>query len=277
MGVGALAGLVAFLFARMFAEPLIQQAIDYETARDEAKEALTAAAAGGHQHAEAGGAEIFSRAFQGGIGIGLGMVLFGLAAGCFFAVAYCMAYGRTGRVRPRQLALLVALGGFVTLFLVPFLKYPANPPAVGNPDTIVDRTGLYGLMVVASVVFAIVAVWAGQRLQARFGTWNATLLGGLVFVVLVGVLMALLPSLGELAANADSSGSLLTETPQPLRDAAGAIVFPGFDADLLYWFRLYAVAAQAILWAVIGLAFAPLAQKVLERYGQPTQQEATPV
>lgn len=272
IGVGALGGLVAFLFARIFAEPLIQAAIDYESGRDEAKAALAAAAGLPQQPA---GPELFSRAIQGNIGIGLGIVAFGVAVGCFFAVAYCMAYGRTGRVRPRQLSLLVALGGFVTLYLVPFLKYPANPPSIGNPDTIGDRSGLYGVMIVASVVFAVVAVWLGQRLQRRFGTWNATLLAGLAFVVLTGIVMALLPALGQLSPNADLSGSLLTETPQPLRDAAGTIVFPGFDADLLFRFRLYSLGAQVLLWGVIGVAFAPLAQRVFERHGEPTQQEVS--
>ena len=37
--------LLAFAFARIFAEPVIQAAIDYESARDEAKAALAAARA----------------------------------------------------------------------------------------------------------------------------------------------------------------------------------------------------------------------------------------
>jgi hypothetical protein len=269
-GVGALAGLLAFVFARIFAEPVIQAAIDYESGRDEAKAALAAAAGQPPENADP---DIFSRAVQANLGIGIGMIAFGLAIGLFFAVAYCMAYGRTGDVRPRQLSLLVALFGFLTLFLVPFVKYPANPPAIGNPDTIGDRGGLWLLMVVASVIFAIVAVWAGQKLQPRFGTWNATLLAGAGFVVVMGVLMAVLPALGQLSANVEVSGSLLTETPQPLKDAAGAILYPGFDADLLYRFRLYSVGAQIILWGVLGLGFAPLAEKVFQKYGQTSQKD----
>ncbi|ODU05656.1 MAG: cobalt transporter [Pseudonocardia sp. SCN 72-86] len=263
VAAGALAGLVAFIFARIFAEPLIQAAIDYESGRDDAKNALLVAAGSSPEPA---GPDIFSRAIQGNLGIGVGMIAFGVAVGCFFAVAFCMSYGRTGRIRPRQLSLLVALAGFVTMYLVPFIKYPANPPAVGNPDTIGDRSGLYLVMIVASVVFAVVAVGIGQRLQPRFGTWNSTLLGILSFIVLCGIVMALLPALGQLSPNADLSGSLLTETPQPLKDPSGAIVYPGFDADLLFKFRLYSLGAQAILWTVIGLVFAPLADKVFARH-----------
>jgi len=94
-GVGALAGLIAFVFARIFAEPLIQAAIDYEGGRAEAEAALAAAAG---QAPSAEGPELFSRAVQGNLGIGVGMIAFGVAIGLFFAVAFCMAYGRTGIV-----------------------------------------------------------------------------------------------------------------------------------------------------------------------------------
>jgi hypothetical protein len=265
-GVGALGGLVAFAFARVFAEPLIQQAIDYESGRGEAEAALAAAAG---LPVEPEGPEMFSRAVQGNLGIGVGVVLFGLAMGCLFGVAYCLAYGRVGRVRARGLSLLVAAGGFLLLYLVPFLKYPANPPSIGNGDTIGQRAGLYGVLVVACVVFGAAAVWAGQRWATRFGTWNATLLAGLAFAVAIGVVMIVMPPLGSLAANAGQTGPLLTETPQPLTHPSGAIVYPGFDADVLYWFRLYSVVAQALLWGVIGVVFAPLAERVVDRAGTP--------
>jgi hypothetical protein len=262
VGAGALAGLVAFVFARIFAEPVIQAAIDYEGARDDARNALAAAAG---QPVDPAEADIFSRTIQANVGIGVGMILFGCAVGALFAVAYSLAWGRTGRQGPRQLSLLVALAGFVTLYLVPFVKYPANPPSIGHPDTIADRSGLYLVMVLGSVVAALVAVWAGQRLAQRLGNWNATLVGIACFVVLVGLLMAALPSLGQLQTNVEQYGNLATETPQPIVDPHGAIVLGGFDADLLYRFRLYAVGAQVLLWAVLGLCFAPLAEKVLGR------------
>ena len=259
-GVGALAGLVAFVFARIFAEPLIQAAVDYESGRGAAEAALAAAAG---QASPAEGPELFSRAVQGNLGIGIGMIAFGVAVGLFFAVAFCMAYGRTGNVRPRQLSLLVGLFGFLSIFGIPFLKYPANPPAVGNPDTIRDRGALWILLVVVSVVVLIGAVVLGQRLQERLGTWNAMLVAAAAAVVVLGIVMALLPPLGELSTNVAESGSRLTETPQPLTDPSGKVVFPGFDPDLLYWFRVYSVGAQLLLWGVLAVGFAPLADRVL--------------
>ncbi|MFF0147454.1 putative cobalt transporter subunit CbtA [Amycolatopsis sulphurea] len=264
---GALGGLFAFVFARIFAEPPIQAAIDYEAGRDEVQSALDKAAG---MPMDSEGPELFSRAVQGNLGIGLGMVLFGVAMGALFAVVYTVLLGRVGRVRARVLALLVSGAGFVCLYLVPFLKYPANPPAVGNHATIGARTGLYLVMVAAAVLFLVAALLVGKRLAPKLGSWNAALVAGAAFVVLTGILMALLPSLGDLAGNVAEHGAQGTETPLPLKDAAGQIVYPGFPADTLFEFRLYSVLSQVVLWGTIALVFGPLAERVLHR-GRPAE------
>lgn len=258
--VGAVAGLIAFVFARIFAEPQINKAIAYESGRDAAQSLLDKAAG---IPAEAGDPDLFSRSVQANVGIGVGMIFFGMAMGALFAVAYAVCLGRVGNLRARNLALLVAGGGFLALYLVPFLKYPANPPAIGHEDTIKDRTGLYLVMVVCSLAFLVGAVVLGRRLQSRFGNWNATLLAAGAFVVAIGVVMALLPQLGHLAYNKENFGTHPTETPLPLTDDKGRIVYPGFPADVLFSFRFYSVGAQLLMWSVIGLVFGPLAERVL--------------
>ncbi|MCW2539490.1 MAG: hypothetical protein JWN95_1215 [Frankiales bacterium] len=257
---GGLAGLLAFLFARIFAETQIQQAIDYESGRDAAVAALDKAAG---LPVEPAGPELFSRTVQANLGIGVGVIAFGLAMGAIFAVAYTVCLGRVGRIRPRQLSLLVAGAGLLGFYLVPFVKYPANPPAIGNEDTIRERSALYLTMVLASILFLWLAVWIGKRLAVRYGNWAATMLAGFGFIVVIGLLMALLPSLGQLASNKQQFGNHGTETPLPLLGPDGKIVYPGFPADVLFSFRLYSVAAQLILWTTLGLVFAPLAEKVL--------------
>lgn len=248
---GAIGGALAFVFARIFAEPGIQQAIDYEEGRDRA-----AGLAAVHEHADP-----FSRAVQGNVGIGVALIFFGASMGALFAVAYALCLGRAGRVRPRTLALLVAGGGFAGSYLVPFLKYPANPPAIGHEETIQQRSTFYLLMVAASVLFLVLSVWLGKRLQPRFGAWNAALIAGGVFIAATAIVMVILPSFGELAANQEYHQA--TETPAPLTDSTGRIVFPGFPADLLFSFRLYSIGAQLILWTTIGLVFAPMAERLL--------------
>jgi hypothetical protein len=48
-----------------------------------------------------------------------------------------------------------------------------------------------------------------------------------------------------------------------MRDASGAIVYPGFSADVLYEFRLVSLGTQLVLWATVGLVFSALAGRLL--------------
>jgi hypothetical protein len=200
--VGAIGGILAFVFARIFAEPQIQAAIDYESGRDAAQALLDRAAGITPEAAES---DLFSRTVQANVGIGAGVIVFGAAMGGLYAVAYLLACGRTGNLRPRTLALL------------------AGPACV----------------------------------------------------VALGIVMFALPSFGHLSANVHEYGRHATETPPPLRNPQGGIVYPGFPADVLFSFRLYSVAAQAIMWAAIGLCFAPMAERLLARAaGEPRSVEA---
>lgn len=246
---GALAGVLAFLFARLFVEPVIAMAIAYEDGVGAAHEATEAAAGmAGHSHDHAGGG--FSRAVQENIGMGFGVLAFSVAIGALFAVVFAVAYGRVGAVSARLLSLYVAGGMLLSLYVVPSLKYPASPPALSLDETIRQRTLLYLLMVVLSAALFVAAVYLGRRLTARLGTWNATLAAAGAYVVATAVVMLVLPTIDE--------------TPGPLRDASGDIVYEGFPADVLYDFRLYALGTQVIVYATIGLTFAALVSKLLD-------------
>jgi predicted cobalt transporter CbtA len=238
---GAIGAVLAFLFARVCAEPAIGRAIAFEDGRADAENAH-----GVHEH----GAELFTRGVQANAGLGFGVLIFGVAMGALFAVAFCVAVARARGIGARQLSLLLAAGAFVAVYLVPFVKYPPNPPAVGQADTIRVRTGWYLVMVLASVVLAIAALWLARRLEARLGAWNARLVAAGIYLLAVVVVGVLLPTIDE--------------TPGPLRDASGAIAYPGFPADVLYEFRLVSLGAQLVLWAAIGLVFGSLARRTLE-------------
>lgn len=259
---GALAGLVTFIFARIFAEPVIQKAIDYESARDAAQDALDKAAG---VAIPAAGPDIFSRTVQADIGIGAGLILFGAAMGALVAVAYVVCIGRVN-MRPRPLAMLVPAFFFVGFYLVPFAKYPANPPAIGHEETIRDRGALYLIVVFCSCLGLFLAVHFGQKLHARSGwsTQTVWVVMGLGYVAVMGIIFAILPPLGHLHYNVVEYGRHATETPLPLTDPQGHIVFPGFPADVLAQFRAYSVAAQVIMWGLIALFFAPMAERVLD-------------
>jgi predicted cobalt transporter CbtA len=54
-----------------------------------------------------------------------------------------------------------------TLFFIPFLKYPANPPTVGDPNTILLRSSLYIAFIALSGLGALGFVKLYNRLQNR--------------------------------------------------------------------------------------------------------------
>jgi hypothetical protein len=238
---GAVGAVLAFLFARVCAEPVIGRAIAFEDGRSDALDAH-----GVHEH----GAELFTRGVQANAGLGFGVLIFGVAMGALFAVLFCVVSVRARSIGARPLSALLAAGSFVAVYLVPFVKYPPNPPAVGQADTIGARTGWYLAMVLASVALAIAAVWLARGLAARFGAWNGGLVAVVAYLVAIAAVAVPLPTVDE--------------TPPPLRDASGAIIYPGFPADVLYEFRLLSLGAQLVLWASIGVVFATLAGRLLE-------------
>src|SRR5262249_62403845 len=102
-------------------------------------------------------------------------------------------------------------------------------------------------------------------------------------VVLVGggAVRGLRRQWGVAPGTGGASGPGATEPRLPLAGPGGRIVSPGSPADVLFSFRLYSVAAQLLLWATIGLVFAPLAGRLLRpppAAARPRQpQDAAPV
>lgn len=281
IGRGALAGLIAgilgFLFARIFAEPTIDQAIDYEAGRGEVLSAVNTALG---RAVEPDGPEIFSRSIQSGVGVATGIIGFSIAMGALVAVAYLVLHGRFG-VKPKVLGWAVAGFGFLGVYLLPFVKYPANPPAIGHDFTIQTRGELYLTMVAASVVLLGVAVFVARKLSGKLGWPKAVGIAVIGFLVVYSGLLAALPSLGNLAANVAHTDEFgfaraATETPQPITNilstpvtvddkvyAPGQILYPGFDPDLLWKFRWYSLINQALIWTVIALVFGALIQRYI--------------
>ncbi|CAN5437766.1 CbtA family protein [soil metagenome] len=249
IGRGLLAGvagaLSAFVFARIFLEPVIERAIGYEERVSAAHESTH----GGHSHGE--GVELFTRAVQANVGMGFGVLAFAVAMGAILAVVFCAVYGRVGDVSARALSALLAGALLVSLWVVPALKYPPNPPAVSLDGTIQQRTLLYLLMVVLSVVALAAAVYLGRQLTAKLGTINATLAAAGGYIAAIAVVMLVLPTIDE--------------TPGPMVNPDGSIVVAGFPADDLYEFRLYSLGTQVVMWVTIGLVFGTLVSRLLEQ------------
>lgn len=224
MLVGLAAGVVAFCAARILGEPSVDLAIAFE--------AKMYAAMNMPEEPE-----LVSRAVQKGPGLLVGAVLYGAAFGGLFALVFAYAYGRMGSLGPRATSGLLALIAFVAIVLVPDLKYPANPPSVGHPDTIGFRTDWFFMMVVISVAAMTLALSARKALVARHGAWNAAIAGGVLFVAIIALAQFFLPAINEVPAD--------------------------FPAAVLWNFRIANFGIQAVMWAVLGLGFGFLAERLM--------------
>lgn len=234
MLVGFVAGLLVFTFSKLVGEPQVDRAIAFETATDEAKAKADTAKGMPTVEPEP---EHVSRKVQASLGLFTGVVVYSTAFGGLFALVFAFAYGRIGNLSPRAVSALLALGGFLALYVVPNLKYPANPPSVGEPETIGVRTGLYFSIMLISIVVMVVAVVAQRQLASRFDGWSATLIAAAGYLVVIIVADLLLPAINE--------------------------VPEGFPAALLWRFRTASLGMQAIMWTTIGLLFGALTERAL--------------
>jgi hypothetical protein len=251
MIAGAVAGLLAFGFARVFGEPPIDQAIAFEEMMEKAAPAAhdhgNAAMSANHDHGNAAATpaaeepELVSRAVQASIGLFTAVTVYGAGIGGLFAIVFAFAYGRIGQLGPRSTAALLAAAGLLSVVIVPFLKYPANPPAVGSPETLGSRTALFLTMIAISIAALTLAVGLGRRLVARFGGWNAAIIAGAVFVAIVAAAELALPDFHEVPEQ--------------------------FSADVLWHFRMAALGMHVVMWTTLGLLFGALTARVLDQRG----------
>lgn len=231
MVAGLLAGLLAGLFAFFFGEPSLEGAIQFEEVA-----AVEEAAAGDHGHGEE--EEVFSRSTQR-VGLFFATGLSGVFVGGLFGMAYAYFGDRLASGSEWNRSFSLAGAAFVGAFLIPFLKYPANPPTVGDPATIGSRTTAYFALVALSLLVVLGAWYAARTLRERGVAAPVRQSGvGLGVVVVVGVLFLALPA-----------------APDPGE----------FPAGLLWDFRLSSLGTQLVLWAGLGAIFGLLSERAERR------------
>ncbi len=238
---GLLAGIVTFLVAHQIGEPHVETAIALEEAGAAADEPAAEEShshdegTAAHSHGDEGEGTVVSRSNQRTWGLLTGTLAIGIALGGLVGLVVAGTLGRIGRLLPSQSTALIALIGFVSVALVPFLKYPSTPPAVGSGETIGARTALYFGFLVVSVLAAVLATYAADRLAAQIGTYGAVVAGitGYLVVVLVA---------GQLFATVNEVGD--------------------FPADTLWFFRRSSIFTLATMWGVIGVALTGLVSRL---------------
>src|SRR5690349_20882191 len=136
---GLFAGLIASVLLTFTAEPVIDRAIALEEAHH---------ASGPNAAVEP---EIVSRTTQKGAGRFAAYGLAGAGYGVLFGIAFLTLRRRrpASAFRPALLAGGLLAGAFT---VTPFLKYPPNPPGVGDPATLSERQWKYLALIFLSLV-----------------------------------------------------------------------------------------------------------------------------
>ena len=177
---GALAGLVHGIVNFMIVEPFLDESIELENQR--------LFAAGQEDTPEFRAEYEGYRMWQKGGQI-FASVILGISMGSLFGIAYYLIRDRLPGNRYIKKSLTLAIVMWVVMFLVPFLKYPAELPGTGSTDTVDLRTLYYLSLVIASGAGAIACYKIMTSLK-KYGK----LVGLVCYVALVSVLYVVMPS-----------------------------------------------------------------------------------
>ncbi len=209
LAAGAAGGVATAFFIRFVTETQIGAAIDFENASG--------------LGTRGAGADRFSRSTQHWGGMAAAVIL-GLILGLVLALVVAFLHDQVRSRDESGRVLKVAAAAFVATSLLPGLKYPSNPPTVGNPDTITQRTWSYLALVGVCILIVVAARWIWHRLTDRgFDTGTRFLLGGGAFVLMVTVAFLVFPANPDRIEppNNEATPALVvsSKTPAPVLDA----------------------------------------------------------
>ena len=126
------------------------------------------------------------------MGLFLGYGIYGLTWGLLVGVVFAaLSLARRSATGPALSGWWLALLAGWSMGVLPMLKYPANPPGVGDPDTIGYRQGLYVALLMLSVAGTAAAAFAGPRIA--HGS-RGMLMSGALALLWGAVLMLMLPA-----------------------------------------------------------------------------------
>jgi predicted cobalt transporter CbtA len=210
---GAIAGTILGLINQLLVEPYIDQAIEIEV--------QNTVAAGEPVNLD----ELTQyRVWQKGGEIIAGAIL-GTSISALFGIVYIYSRDSLPGSNNKKKGLILAGIMFFVIFLIPALKYPANPPAVGDPETIEYRESLYiGMLVISGFTALGVAILYRSLGQTR--EESRKIIVPAIYAVIIALAFVVLP------ANPDE------------------III---SSDLLLNFRIVTTITMGIFWGVLGI------------------------
>jgi predicted cobalt transporter CbtA len=211
---GAIAGIVLGLINQAIVEPFIDKAISIETQRHIARgESIDTAQQSQYRMWQKGG-EVIAAA------------TYGISLSALFGIVFAYSRRSLPGIDNKKKALFLACILFFVIFLIPALKYPANPPAVGNPSTIYYREMLYVGFIAVSGFSALALAIFYKRLKTYFSDKPTRLIVPLIYAVIIITAYIAFP-------------------PNPDK-----ITIP---SSLITSFRIASVSTIGIFWGVLGM------------------------
>jgi predicted cobalt transporter CbtA len=223
---GVVAGVLVGLMQWLITEPIINRALAIEELQGEAEHSSGTA----HHHDE-----LVTRTQQVIVGIWTD-VLVAVLFGIVFAVVFMKMRHRLPGLADHVRTLSLAALGFYAFAMFPALAMPANPPAVGNPSTIAERTLLYLGAIILAVLVLVGTFAVDRALLLRREPAVRTALSMSFFVVASALVLWLLP-----------------KSPDALPTTGNAALIPG--ATLIWQFRIASLAQLAMMWLSLGTVF----------------------
>lgn len=213
---GAISGSILSVLNQIIVEPIIEKAIGLE-----------------NQKAMAMG-EIMNptefdsyRLWQKGGEIAAGTML-GTSYGALFGIVFAYSRKSIHVSSERKKALILAGVMFLVLYIVPGLKYPANPPAVGDPETLYVRQNLYIAYLAISGLSALGLALAYRKMGE--GNSKKVIVPAMYAAIMLAAYFAMPPNPDEITA----------------------------PMDLVMSFRVASATTIAIFWGVLGIILGTL-------------------
>jgi predicted cobalt transporter CbtA len=214
---GVVAGVILGLINQIMVEPFIDMAIGIETQRDLAKgEVINSTQQEQYRIWQKAGEVVAAG-------------LYGIAVSALFGIVFAYTRNVLPGSSSKNKALFLAAVMFFVLFLVPALKYPANPPAVGDPNTIYYREILFIGFIAISGLSTLILALVYNRVKIFESNASNPPKKKLVVSLIYAAIM---------------TGAYLVFPPNP-----DNITIP---IDLIVNFRVVSALSVGIFWGLLG-------------------------
>ena len=219
---GVIAGIILALLNLGIVEPTIDKAIALEVQKQVSSgENVNMSELIDYRYWQKAGA------FAGG-------AIYGAGLASLFGVIFVFARNKLPGKNNKQKAIFLAGIMWFVLFLMVALKYPANPPAVGDPETIYYREILYVayIMISGFAALGMAVIWIKTNMNSK------RIIIPLIYAAIMVTAFAVMPS------NPDK------------------IVI---SMDLIQTFRILSAITIGIFWGILGITFGSLWDKFLSK------------